>query len=173
MMTPLARPQEILLPVTTALITFTVLCALLVNLVPLPSRVLEMRPDFCAVVLIYWGVHQPRRIGFTVAFLLGLSIDLVDASLFGQHALTYVALMFAAIGVHRRVLNFSLVGQSLHILPLLIAGELIMIAVRLLAGGELPGPTYFLGAVFGGLLWIPLSVLFRLPRLPKATLDRV
>ena len=164
-----AGPQQILLPVTTGLIVATVIGALLVNLVPLPLDILQLRPDFCALVLVYWGVHQPRRVGFSVAFLLGLAVDMVDASLLGQHALAYVVLLFAAIALNRRVLNFSLIGQSLHILPLLFAGEMLMIAVRLLAGDELPAPAHLLGAVFGALLWIPLSVLFRLPRLPKAT----
>lgn len=172
-MIPMARPQEILLPVTTTLIVVTVVGALLVNLVPLPVLVSEARPDFCALVLVYWGIHQPRRVGFTIAFLLGLAIDIVDASLFGQHALVYVVLMFAAIALHRRVLNFSLFGQSLHIVPLLVAGELIATAVRLLAGDELPAPAHFFGPLIGALLWIPLSVLFRLPRLPKTGGDRV
>jgi rod shape-determining protein MreD len=166
-------PQQILLPVTSGLIIVTVLGALLVNLVPLPLNVLELRPDFCALVLVYWGIHQPRRVGFAVAFLLGLAVDMVDASLLGQHALAYVVLLFGAIALHRRVLNFSLIGQSLHILPLLLAGEVMMIAVRLLAGDELPTAAHLLGPVIGALLWIPLSALFRLPRLPKANPDRV
>ncbi len=78
-MIPMTRPQEILLPVTTTLIAVTVIGALLVNLVPLPVRLSEVRPDFCALVLVYWGIHQPRRVGFTIAFLLGLAIDIVDA----------------------------------------------------------------------------------------------
>ena len=166
-------PQQILLPVTTGLIVVTVLGALLVNLVPLPLSVLELRPDFCALVMVYWGIHQPRRVGFAVAFLLGLAVDMVDASLLGQHALAYVVLLFGAIVLHRRVLNFSLIGQSFHILPLLLAGEVLMIAVRLLAGDELPAAGHLLGPVIGALLWIPLSALFRLPRLPKANPDRV
>jgi len=170
-MIPVARPQEILLPVTTGLIAVTVFGALLVNLVPLPRSVLDLRPDFCALVLIYWGIHQPRRVGFTAAFLLGLAVDLVDASLFGQHSLAYVALLFAAIALSRRVLNFSLLGQTLHVLPLLLAGDLISIAVRLLAGDELPAATHFFGAMIGALLWIPMSLLFRLPRLPKSGID--
>jgi rod shape-determining protein MreD len=168
-----AGPQQILLPVTTGLIAFTVLSALLVNLVPLPLDILELRPDFCALVLVYWGIHQPRRVGFSVAFLLGLAVDLADASLLGQHAFAYVVLLFAAIGLHRRVLNFSLIGQALHILPLLLAGEILMIAVRLLAGGEVPAAAHLLGPAIGALLWIPLSALVRLPRLPKANPDRV
>lgn len=172
-MIPATRPQEILLPVTTPLIVFTVVCALLVNLVPLPLLLSETRPDFCALVLVYWGIHQPRRVGFTIAFLLGLSIDIVEGSLFGQHALVYVVLLFTAIALHRRVLNFSLVGQALHILPLLIAGELIATAIRLIAGDEFPALLHFLGPLIGALLWIPLSALIRLPRLPKAGGDRV
>jgi rod shape-determining protein MreD len=168
-----AGPQQILLPVTTGLIVATVVGALLVNLVPLPLDLLQLRPDFCALVLVYWGIHQPRRVGFLVAFLLGLTVDMIDASLLGQHALVYVVLLFAAIGLHRRVLNFSLIGQSLHILPLLFAGEMLTIAVRLLAGDELPAPGHLLGPVIGALLWIPLSALFRLPRVPKANPDRV
>ncbi len=171
-MIPAARPQEILLPVTTGLIAVTVFGALLVNLVPLPLRMLEIRPDFCALVLVYWGIHQPRRVGFTVAFVLGLAVDLVDASLFGQHSLAYVALLFGAIVLSRRVLNFSLLGQMLHILPLLLAADLIALAVRLMAGDELPTVQHFLGAAIGALLWIPMSALFRLPRLPKAGIDR-
>jgi len=170
-MIPAARPQEILLPVTTGLIAVTVVGALLVNLVPLPLTVLTMRPDFCALVLIYWGIHQPRRVGFIVAFVLGLAVDLVDASLFGQHSLAYVVLLFAAIVLSRRVLNFSLLGQTLHILPLLLAGDLISIAVRLLAGDEPPAAAHFFGAAIGALLWIPMSLLFRLPRLPKSGID--
>lgn len=169
----MTRPQEILLPVTTGLIAVTVLGALLVNLVPLPLRISEVRPDFCALVLVYWGIHQPRRVGFTIAFLLGLAIDIVEASLFGQHALVYVVLLFTAIALSRRVLNFSLVGQSLHILPLLVAGDLLATAVRLLAGNELPVPAHFLGPLIGALLWLPMSVLLRLPRLPKTGGDRV
>lgn len=172
-MIPATRPQEILLPVTTPLIVVTVVFALLVNLVPLPLLVSEVRPDFCALVLVYWGIHQPRRVGFTVAFLLGLCIDIVNGSLFGQNALVYVVLLFTGIALHRRVLNFSLVGQAFHILPLLMAGELIATAVRLLAGDEFPSPAHFLGPLVGALLWIPLSALIRLPRLPKAGGDRV
>lgn len=172
-MMPLARPQEILLPVTTGLIAATVIGALLFNLMPLPTTASAIRPDLCALVLIYWGINQPRRVGFTVAFLLGLSIDLVEGSLFGQHALVYVTQLFAAIALSRRVLNFNLLGQSLHILPLLIGGEFIATAVRLLAGSELPAALHFVGPVIGALLWMPLSGLIRLPRRPKTGGDRV
>jgi rod shape-determining protein MreD len=168
-----ASPQQFLLPVTTGLIVGTVFAALTANLVPLPADVLTIRPDFCALLLLYWGVHQPRRVGFMVAFLLGIAVDMIDASLLGQHALAYVALLFTAIVLHRRILNFGFAGQTLHVVALLLAAELIMVPVRLLVGDELPRAVYFLGPFLGAALWGPLSLLLRLPRLPRPSADRV
>jgi rod shape-determining protein MreD len=170
-MIPAPRPQQILRPVTSGLIVVTILGALLANLVPLSMGALDLRPDFCALVLLYWGVQQPRRVGFTIAFMLGLLVDLADGSLLGQHALAYVVLYFAAIALHRRVLNFGFLGQALHVFPLLLGAELITVAVRVLAGDELPTAGHFLGAAFSAVLWIPLCGLLRLPRLPKTRTD--
>ena len=170
-MIPAPRPQEILQPVTSGLIAVTILGALLANLVPLPMSALDLRPDFCALVLLYWGVEQPRRVGFTIAFMLGLLVDLGDGSLLGQHPLAYVVLYFAAIALHRRVLNFGFLGQSLHVFPLLLGTELITVSVRVLAGDELPPAGHFLGAAISAVLWIPLCALLRLPRLPKTRID--
>jgi rod shape-determining protein MreD len=167
-----ASPQQILLPVATWLIVASVLAALTANLVPWPLDAAAFRPDFCALMLLYWGIHQPRRVAFSAAFALGIAIDLVDASLLGQHALAYVALLFSAIVLNRRILNFGFPGQSLHVLALLFATELIMIAVRLLAGDGLPATRYLWGPFLGAALWTPLSILLRLPRL-RATPDLV
>ena len=67
----------------------------------------------------------------------------------------------------RRILNFGFPGQSLHVAALLFGAELIMVAVRLLSGDELPPVRYLLGPVLGAALWTPLSILLRLPRLPR------
>lgn len=168
-----ARAQEILLPVTTGMMASTLLIALLLNLVPWPQAMMPFRPDLCALVLAYWAIQQPRRMAFSAAFLLGLAMDIADASLFGQHALGYTALLFAAMVLHRRVLNFSLAGQVLHVLPLLLAPDTIGLVVRVAAGADLPGWSFLAGSAIGAVLWLPLSVLLRLPRLPKPGADRV
>jgi len=170
---PIARAQEILLPVTTGMMAVTLIGALLLNLVPWPQSVLQFRPDLCALVLAYWGMHQPRGMAFSAAFLLGLAMDIADASLFGQHALGYTVLLYAAIAIHRRALKFSLASQVLHVLPLLLAADGIALVVRLVAGTELPGWSFVAGSAIGAALWLPLSALLRLPRLPKPDPDRV
>ncbi len=61
-------------------------------------------PDFVALVLLFWNVHQPRKVGMGIAFFLGLLMDVHNASLLGEHALAYTLLSYGAITIHRRVL---------------------------------------------------------------------
>jgi rod shape-determining protein MreD len=163
-----AQPQEILLPVKIGFVTVTLAAALLLNLIQWGGLMRWVKPDFCALVLLYWGIHQPRRIGFAVAWLLGLAMDIADASLFGQHALAYTLLLYGAIMLHRRVLRFGVVHQVLHVLPLLLATDLLILLLRVSAGAEFPGWRYFGASLVGAALWAPVSFLFRIPQVPKS-----
>lgn len=166
-------PHEILLPVKPAFIAFTLVAAALLNLFPWSGWALWVRPDFVALVVLYWCIWQPRRIGFTSAFLLGLLMDVADGALFGQHALAYSILAFAGIVLHRRVRMFTLTPQVVHVIPLLLLNDLIVLAVRALAGADFPGYRYFLGSFVGGALWPLISVLLKLPQRPRSDPDHV
>lgn len=155
--------EEILLPVRPLYVTLTLFVALLLNLMPLTGWVLVLRPDFVALTLLYWGIHQPRKIGFLPAWLLGLAMDVADGSLFGQHALAYAVMMFSAIALHRRVAMFGVRHQMLHVLVILLLMQVIVLAVRGAAGGEYPGWWYFIPSFIGALLWPGTRLLFRIP----------
>jgi rod shape-determining protein MreD len=111
--------------------------------------------------------------GFTVAFTLGLLMDVAEGTLFGQHALAYSILTFAGIALHRRVRQFSLTEQVFHVVPLFLANDLIVLGIRLLGGADFPGYRYFIGTVFAGLIWPVVSVLLKLPQRPRADPDHV
>jgi len=166
-------PQEILLPVKPAFIVVTLLGALFLNLLPWSGAWLWLRPDFVALVVLYWCVEQPRRIGFTAAWLLGLLMDIADGSLFGQHALAYAVLAYAGIVLHRRVQRFSIAPQVLHVIPLLLLNDVIVLVIRTVAGSDFPGYQYFIGSFIGGALWPPLSFLLKLPQRPAPDPDHV
>ena len=168
-----ASPQEILLPVNPAFIVFTLIAALLVNLLPWSGWLLAVKPDFVALVVLYWCIQQPRKVGFAAAWLLGLMMDVADGSLLGQHALAYSVLAFAGIVLHRRVLMFTMKNQILHVIPLLLANDLIVLVIRRLAGAEFPGFSYFVGSFVAGALWPVVCFLHRLPQIPKPDPDHV
>ena len=167
------RPQTILLPVKPLFIAFTLAAAFMLNLLPWSGWLLAIKPDFVALVLLHWCILQPRRVGFTVAMLFGLAMDVADGSLFGQHALAYSMLAFAGIVLHRRVLSFTMKDQILHVIPLLLANDLIVLVIRKFAGGEFPGIMYFFGSIIAGALWTPLCYLLKLPQIPKPDPDHV
>ena len=168
-----ARAEEILLPVKPAFIVATLVAALLLNLLPWSGWWLAIRPDFVALILLFWCIEQPRKIGFATAWLLGLLMDVADASLLGQHALAYSILAYAGIVLHRRVQRFSVTPQVLHVIPLLLVNDAIVLLIRAVAGSDFPGYHYFIGSVIGGALWPALAVVLKLPQRPKPDPDHV
>jgi rod shape-determining protein MreD len=154
--------EEILLPVRPLYVALTLVAALLLNLMQFTGWVPELRPDFVALTLLYWGIHQPRKVGFLPAWLLGLAVDVAEGSLFGQHALAYSVMMFSAIALHRRVAMFGVRHQMLHVLAILLLMQVIVLGVRAAAGGEFPGWWYFVPSVIAALLWPVTRFLFRI-----------
>src|ERR1700719_3874368 len=84
-----AGSEEILLPAKPWFVLFTLLCGLVANTLPVSGAALLLKPDFLALVLLYWCIQEPRLIGVGVAWCLGLMMDVVDATVFGQHALAH------------------------------------------------------------------------------------
>jgi len=166
-------PQEILLPVKPGFIVFTLITALMLNLLPWSGPGLWIRPDFVALAVLYWCIEQPRKIGFVAAWLLGLFMDVADGALFGQHALAYSILAYAGIVLHRRVRMFSGTPQVLHVVLLLLMNDLIVLGIRALAGADFPGFRYFIGSFVAAALWLPLGVLLKLPQRTKLDPDDV
>jgi len=163
------RTQEILLPVKRGFIAGTLVGALLLNLLPWSGAVALAKPDFVALILLYWFTFEPRKIGFTSALVLGLSMDVADAALFGQHALGYTVLAYAAIVLHRRVQRFTIGAQMLHATAVLLLPLIAMLVVRVAAGAEFPGVLYLAACLTGAALWPLLRLL--LPLQQRATID--
>lgn len=155
------EPQEILLPIRAGFIALTLIAALMLNLLPWSGAWLWVKPDLVALVVLYWCVEQPRKVGFISAWLMGLFMDIADGSLLGQHALAYSILAYAGIVLHRRVRMFSGTPQVVHVLLLLLMNDLIVLAIRLAAGADFPGLQYFLGSFVAAALWLPLGVLLK------------
>jgi rod shape-determining protein MreD len=121
-------------------------------------------PDVVALVLVFWSIHQPLRIGIGIAFVFGLFIDVHQGAMLGQHALSYTVLSFLAIAIHRRLLWFSVPSQAFQVLPLFAASHAIELTVRMLAGGAFPGLWMLLAPLIESLLWPVVSVILLLPQ---------
>ena len=154
--------DQLLLPVNPLFIWFTLLMAFLFNLVPFGRT--PYLPDLLALVLVFWSVHQPRRVGLGVAFVFGVMMDVHDSAVLGQHALAYTLLSFFAITIHRRLLWFGVLSQALQVLPLFVAAHAVSMVVRMMVGGMLPGWQVMLAPVLESLLWPVATGLLLAPQ---------
>ena len=149
--------EEIPPPVAGGRIAAVLLLALLLNLIPLHGWAASARPDVVAVAVVYWSVHQAHRIGLLPVWVLGLVMDVADASLFGQHALAYCAAAVAAMFLHRRIRMFSMGYQIAHVLAVLMGQQMVQLAVRLADDSGPPNILYFVSSLTGAAAW-PLAV---------------
>jgi len=156
------RPQYLLRPVNPLFIWGTLAAAFLLNL--LPWGRLPGVPDFLALALVFWNVHEPRRVGMAAAFVFGLLMDVHDAALFGEHALAYTLLSYGAIALHRRILWFPVGVQILYVAPLLLLAQAVLLLLRLWVGGAFPGWWHFLDSVVAALLWPLVTALLLAPQ---------
>lgn len=154
--------QQLLLPANPVFIGFSLIAALLLDMLPF-GRVPWM-PDFLALVLVFWAVHQPLRVGIGLAFLFGLIMDVHQAALLGQHALSYTALSFFAAMVHRRLLWFTVPSQALQVLPMFAVAHGLELLIRMMGGGIFPGWIMLLAPLAESLLWPVVSVLLLAPQ---------
>ncbi|WP_035383228.1 rod shape-determining protein MreD [Ferriphaselus sp. R-1] len=151
-------------------ILFSMALAMLLTWLPWHGWALALRPDFIAVVLLYWTTHTPHKVGISTAWFVGLLADVADASLFGQHALAYSALALGSSIFKRRILMLDLSQQTMQVFPLLLVNYLVFAAIDWVAQGHFAW-SYLPGCVTSALLWLPLTLLLQAlsrPRAPKA-----
>jgi rod shape-determining protein MreD len=162
-----ARPEEILLPVQPWFVVLTLFLGLLGNIVPVAGLAQTLKPDFLALVLLYWCIREPRLISVGIAWCLGLVMDVADATVFGQHALAYAVLAYAAEYLRRRVLRFPLWQQAPQVAVLLMFCTGLVLLVRVVGGAPMPRWSLVAGPLVGALLWPLVTVLLQSPQRPR------
>lgn len=160
------RPgHQLLLPANPSFIWGSLLAALALDMLQnMSGGRAAWTPDFLALLLVFWSIHQPLRVGIGTAFAFGILLDVHQGAMLGQHALAYTALSFLSIAIHRRLLWFSVPSQAFQVLPLFAAAHAIELITRMLSGGAFPGFLILLAPAFESLLWPVVSVLLLIPQ---------
>lgn len=164
--------QQLLLPLSPLFMWTSLFVALLLNMVPIGRA--AWTPDLLALAIVFWGVHQPTRIGIGVAFAFGLVMDVHQSAMLGQHALSYTTLGYFAIAIHRRLLWYPVASQALQVLPLFALSHVIELAIRMIGGGVFPGWNLMVSPVIETILWPLASLLLLAPqrRTPEPDANR-
>jgi rod shape-determining protein MreD len=143
------------------MVFFSVLIALMLSSLPLPDAVIVFRPEWLMLVLIYWCMTIPDRIGIFIGWLLGLVLDVMYGSLLGQHAMALAIVAFLVNIFHLRVRVFPLWQQSFMVFLMAIVYLTLTAWVRGLAG-EFPITWgYWMPALTSALVWPLIYIILR------------
>lgn len=171
-MAVLAQPKsEIQRPVSNLFVLSSLIVALFLNGLPWEGFWLALRPDFVALILLYWCTHNPWRIGIGIAWTVGILADVSDASLFGQHALAYSLLAFGGVVLHRRLQMFDLRQQTVQVLGIFALTYTAFAFIHWQVQGDMVWQ-YFLGCITSTLLWTPLSLAIQAMRSVRMDSER-
>lgn len=144
-----------------AVIFLTFVVALVLTVVPLSDDLRILRPDWVLLVLIYWCMALPQRVGVGIGWLLGLFTDALTGTLLGQHALAYSLVAFLTLKLHQRLRLYPLWQQALSMLVLLALGQLLMLWINGIVGRPMHSWLYWMPSLTGALLWPFVFLLLR------------
>ena len=112
----------------------SIVVALLLGLLPLPPMLAPLRPYWLALVVAYWVIEEPDRVGLGFAFLVGLLADLRFGNLLGEQALRLAIITFILQRFRARLRFFPLSQQALAIGALLLNDRIVTAALHLALG---------------------------------------
>lgn len=143
------------------LILLTFLLALMLTVIPLPQWAAAFRPEWIAMVLIYWCMALPERVGVGTAWLIGLLLDVLTGALLGQHALALALVAFLTLKLYQRIRVFPLWQQALSILVLVAMQQMVSLWVKGVIGLAPDNWTYWMPSFTSMLLWPWLFIILR------------
>ncbi|NOX77139.1 MAG: rod shape-determining protein MreD [Gammaproteobacteria bacterium] len=135
------------------LILLSFVIALLLHMLALPEWAEALRPDWIALVLIYWCIALPERVGVGVGWIAGLMLDVANGALLGQNALTLAIVAYLALRLHQRLRLFPIWQQAVSVLLLVLLHLMLTLWIKGSVDQSTVTWAYWLSALTSSLLW--------------------
>jgi len=135
--------------------------ALILMILPLPDWAQIYRPNWVALVLIYWSMALPKRVGLWFAFFCGIVLDTSLGTLLGQHAMGLVIVIFFNMNFHQRIRVLALAQQAIYVFALLLVNQGVVAWVEGIMGRPTPLLAFFSAPLVGMLIWPWVFVILR------------
>ncbi len=149
-------------------IALTFVVAMILTLIPfpdfIPAELGYLRPEWSVLVLIYWVIALPHRVGLTVAWVTGLLLDVLLGTLLGQHAIALVIVAYIAANLYQRLRMFSVWQQSMIVFATVGLAQLIDFWIESIAGMTEWNMWYLLSSVVSAFLWPWVFLVLRYVR---------
>lgn len=145
----------------TPIIILSLIVALMLTMIPLPAWSQELRPHWVLMVLVYWSMALPARVGVGIAWIFGLLLDVTYDALLGQHALALALVAFLTLHLHQRLRVFPVWQQAIVILVFCVIYDMINLWIKGISGHAPNVLMYVLPSFTTALVWPAVFLVLR------------
>jgi rod shape-determining protein MreD len=138
--------------------------AFLLAVVPMPHWLLFARPEWVVMILIYWVIALPHRVGVGTAFIVGILLDGLRGEIIGQNALALVLVSYICLTLYQRMRNFSLWQQAALVFVLVGLAAMTGRWVQSFGSSQSPSLHFLISAFCSAIIWPWFMVLMRATR---------
>ncbi len=131
----------------------TLFIAMSLNILPLPTDIQSLNPDWVLLVLIFWTLEAPERVGVFNAWVLGILVDVLTGRLLGMHGLIYALINYACLKFHRRLRHYPIVQQTLFIFFCLLLSQVLVFWIESIQGATGLTWNFWLPVITGTFCW--------------------
>jgi rod shape-determining protein MreD len=140
-------------------VIITLIVGLMLTIMPLPESAEAFRPDWLALLLIFWAMQLPRTWSVGSAWMVGIVLDVSYGTLLGQHALALSVIVFVTVRFHLLMRVFPLLQLGATIFALLALYQFILFWINGVAGVSAPPISYWAPVITGTIVW-PFLYIF-------------
>lgn len=139
----------------------TFVIAMILTIMPLPDFLRPYRPEWVALVLIYWCIATPTKVNIGIAWISGLFIDVLTGTLLGQHALALAVIAFVAVKLHKQIRVYPLWQQALSVFTMIALGQLLIVWIKGIVGESPQTWVYWAPSITSAFIWPWVFVFLR------------
>jgi rod shape-determining protein MreD len=127
--------------------------AILLSIITIPAALQWLKPEWMTMLLIYWLLILPNTLGIGFAWTLGIFLDILYDTPFGEHALALVIVAYIVVRFHQQIRLFNMTQQLLMILVLMLLYQTMLFWVHSLFGHPHGEIRYWLPSITSVFFW--------------------
>lgn len=135
--------------------------AFMLAVIPLPHALLWARPEWVTLVLIYWVIALPQRIGILFSFLVGLLLDSLEGAVLGQNALSLSVVAYLSLLLYQRLRVFNMWQQAAVVFAMVGINQMVGQWLQNISGMNAGSPLFLVPVAISALLWPGMMTLLR------------
>jgi rod shape-determining protein MreD len=140
-------------PVNYFLMIVTMVAGIFLTIIPLPVWAIWLRPQFLLAILLFWVITAPARCGIILAWIVGITTDLIVGTPLCEHAIIFVLLTYIVLKTHSAIVHFPLAQQAVVIAILCLLSTILQGILLDIAGHSTHIMSYALSAVTTAMIW--------------------